>query len=221
MPQWMHHSFNALPDAGFVSLSDLGLDPTLKDIITRLRSIFVQHEIPVSLGRSRFLSTTDFHDLACFVLHRLLLLPPFETAVNLSATSSECMRLGVSVYTFLIHGSTYYSHAVMVTSLVAQLKYHLERLVSSDTSHSLLLWLMSIGTVASLGTNQNEWFRGLAITVSLPLGIGCWEDVEVHLRRVLWLDSPATVLFQQTWEEIIQSNPSLQNLARAEDINRS
>ena len=48
----------------------LGLDPILGNTVNRLRPILQMAEDPTVL------STTDLHDLTCFILRRLLSLPP-------------------------------------------------------------------------------------------------------------------------------------------------
>jgi hypothetical protein len=80
-----------------------------------------------------------------------------------------------------------------------------------------LLWLLSVGAVASTGTNENYWFRGEAAAVSVALNVQCWDDVEAHLKRILWHETRSRDVFQQTWKEIFASNLPLHGLAAAED----
>jgi hypothetical protein len=205
IPRWTCDLDQIHLDPGLIDLSDLDL--TVRNIFVRLRGIFSQSKAPDMLEMSTVLSTTDLHDLTLFALHRLLCLPPFANIDHRSAALSESMRYGASIYMFIVHGPTYYSHAVILNSLLVQLRYHLGPLISSDSlHHSLLLWLLSVGNVASVGTNESDWFRGQATGVSAVLGIRCWEDVEVHLKRVLYLQPGCRVLFQQIWETAITSN---------------
>lgn len=214
--QWQCSFSMESSGSNLLDLDALCLDPVLKNILIRLRSIFGQCKMS---GDKVTLSTTDLHDLTCFILHRLLHLPHFTSVDSQSATTSECLRYGAAIYMFLIHGPTYYSHANILNSLVLQLKHHLDSLISSDGSQeSLLLWVLSVGNVASIGTNERPWFRGQAAAVSAALGIRCWEDVEVHLKRVLWLESRCRLLFKQTWEDIVASSSSSQSLVFAEDF---
>jgi hypothetical protein len=117
---------------------------------------------------------------------------------------------------FIIHGPTYYSHANILNALVLKLEYHLGSLLSFvERQDSLFVWFLSIGAVASIGTNESQWFRGRAAAISIVLGLRCWDDVKAHLERILWLKTTAQFLFQQIWEEVITSNSSLHSLAPA------
>jgi hypothetical protein len=221
IPQWTYNFNQTNLNSEFIDLGDLGLDFTLQDIFARLRTIFGHSKKSTMTGPSTILSNTDLHDLTCFVLHRLLSLPPLASVDNQSAILSECVRYGASIYMFVVHGPTYYSHAMILSSLLVQLKHHLEPLISShDFQDSLLLWLLSVGMVASIGTSLSEWFQGQAEAVSAVFGIRSWEDVEVQLKKVLWLEAKCQVLFQQIWEQIITSNASF-HISTAEDVDRA
>lgn len=182
----------------------LGLDPVLTNTLNCLRSVFcvsrkAQHTVA--------LSTTHLHDLTCFTLHRLLSLPPLTRPDSLSTNTSECLRYGVSLYLFVIHGPTYYSHARILNNLVIQLKQYLYPLLSSEECQNpLFIWLLSVGAVASIGTNESHWFSERIAAASIALGVRCWEDIEKHLRRVIWLETNPPILFQQTWDKFTISN---------------
>jgi hypothetical protein len=201
--QWQCISPQELPDPDILKLGDLGLNPGLQNIITRLRIIFGQSRMPDLQNTPQILSTTDLHDLTCFVLHRLLLLPsPIETGSQ-SAIISECIRYATSIYMFIIHGPTYYSHAAMLNSLVIQLEYHVGSLISCiGLQDPLITWLLSVGTVASMGTDNSKFFTDQAITLLTVVDLQCWEHVRVRLESVLWLDSRCGWLFRQAWEEL-------------------
>lgn len=204
--QWQFSMENTNPE--LLDFDFLGLDPILGNTFKRLRSVLQMTEDPIVL------STTDLHDLTCFILHRLLSLPPLTGSDSLSTNTSECLRYGVLLYMFIIHGPTYYSHAHVLHALVLQLQHHLGHLLSFSKNDSLIVWFLSIGAVASLGTNESQWFRWRAAGISIVLGVRCWGDVEKHLKRVLWLKAvPTWVIFQHTWEDIIMPNSSLYNSA--------
>lgn len=210
--QWKSQVSNEVADLNSLDLASLGLDPVLQITINRLRSIFgvlQQGEYPVVL------STTDLHDLTCFTLHRLLSLPRFSTFDVLSGNISECLRYGVAIYMFLIHGPTYYSHANLLNTLVLQLRHYLSQLsLFIEGQESLFIWLLSVGAVASIGTNESQWFLDETAELSAATNLYSWSDVESHLKRILWRKSTAWILFQQTWEEgIFKSNLSPHNVA--------
>lgn len=212
IPQWQCQPSVNKTDPGLVNFDALGLNPNLCNIVNRLRTI---------LNDSSILSLNDLHDLTCFTLHRLFSLPPLTGDDFQHSNISECLRYAVSAFMFVVHGATYYSHAHILRVLVIELECHLDHLLSlEECQDSLLLWLLSVGAAASSGTDKSRWFRGKAAALSAALGIQCWNDVETHLKRVLWLATRPQVLFQQTWEEILTANSPLHSLAAAEDHER-
>jgi hypothetical protein len=199
-------------DPNLFDFDTLVFDPNVANIVNRLRSVFGDSTSHAPV----ILSATDLHDLTCFALHRLLSLPPFTDAQ--SSNTSECLRHAVAAYMFIVHGATYYSHIHILNALIIQLQFHLESLLSfGEHQDSLLLWYVSVGAVASTGTNESHWFRGKAVALSVALGLQCWDDVKTHLKRVLWLEARSQVLFQQVWEGILISNSSLHNMATPEN----
>ena len=198
--QWQSNLPVEQPSPELLVFGELGLDPILEHTITAVQSIFSARRSSNNPGE---LSTTDLHDLTCFFLHRLLGLHPFTGDDSRSAHTSECLRYGVSIYMFLVHGPTYYSHASILHSLLLQLKLHLESLITSKPQNAFLLWLLSVGAVAATETNESKWFRERVTALSTEMGIQYWEDFKAHMERILWFKARAQVLFQQMWEEII------------------
>lgn len=200
IPQWQCQFPMVNQNPNLLDIDTLGLDPILRNTFNRLRSVFCgfqASENPV------ILSTTDLHDLTCFILHRLLSMPNLDAPLP---NISECLRYGVSLYMFITHGPTYYSHVCILNTLVLQLEYHLCSLLSFvEGQESLVVWLLSVGAVASIGTSESKWFRERAAKVSTALGIQYWDHVETHLKKVLWLERTNEDLFQQIWEEIMTS----------------
>lgn len=181
-------------------LDNLHLDSEIGEILFRLRSIF--HS-----PRRLELSNTDLHDLACFVLHRLLLWSPQSTQCDIleAAEISQCVRYAVALYMLIIHGPTYFSHALLQANATLQLRVHLESsLTSLLLSHgSLALWLLSVGMVASDDTSGRCWFTAQARIAASALDLYIWEDMSIRLEEVLWLKTEQTeCLFRQRWEEV-------------------
>jgi hypothetical protein len=207
--QWQRPFSSECNDPNLLDFDALGLDPALCNIVNRLRCIL--HDLAI-------LSVTDLHDLACFTLHRLMSLPPHTGVESQSPNISECLQYSISAYMLILQGATYYSHAHILNALVIQFQPHLGPLSSiGECQDSLLLWLLSVGAVASTGTNENYWFRGEAAAVSAALDIQCWGDVEAHLKRILWHETRSRDVFQQTWKEILAADLPLHSLAVAED----
>jgi hypothetical protein len=218
--QWQYQISTHERNSNFLDLDALKVDPTLGNIVNRLRAVF--GGVSSTCQESVILTTTDLHDLTCFALHRLLSLSHFAGVDFQSSSTSECLRYSVAAYMFIIHGATYYSHVHILNAFIIQLQCHVGPLLSSlDSNQSLLLWFLSVGAVAATESNESNWFRGKAAAVSAALGVQCWEDVERHLKRVLWLETRSKLVFQLVWDEILSSNSSLQNWATAEKHGQS
>ncbi|CAO2651657.1 Nn.00g042270.m01.CDS01 [Neocucurbitaria sp. VM-36] len=198
IPQW-EEAGTSMRDIISPALDDIDLDPAISDILFRLRNLF--HE-----PQRFYLSSTDLHDLACFVLHRLL---PQSTPSTLNdilpvPALSDCVRYGLVLYILIIHGSTYFSHAQLQYNATVQLRYHLENLSALllPKSGPLTLWLLSVGMVASDGTPESDWFMTQFRTAADTSGLSAWDDIQNHLKEILWSHSQQLdYVFRQRWEE--------------------
>ncbi|KAL6406993.1 hypothetical protein AUP68_09814 [Ilyonectria robusta] len=178
---------------------DLDIDPAVLDILIRLRNILHQPQL------SR-LTTTELHDLTCFVVHKLLLLPPLSPAMPKRAAISECLRYAMTLYMLAIHGTTYYSHAALASVIVFQLKSHLTTLAGTDYIYGPLgIWVLSIGMAATIGTMDHQCFKELAGSAATSVGLHSWEDILVRLESILWMRTRRDEVFRQGWEEILTS----------------
>src|SRR4051812_5873418 len=74
IPQWLNVTTTSLDEIP-PYLVNFEMDPSVGDVFFRLRNLFRQ-------SQQHYLSTTDLHDLTCFVLHKLLL--PSPTTSELS-----------------------------------------------------------------------------------------------------------------------------------------
>lgn len=201
IPQWYCESAQVQPHLSSLDFTILDLDPAIENILIRLRMIF--QYLGDSQNPSASLSTTDLHDLTCFVLHRLLLLPPTIDNDPQSAALSNCLRCATSIYMLVIHGPTYFPHTAMLRSLLLQLKHHFSSLIlPAELQDPLSVWILSVGMVGSLGTGENSWFLEQSSALSATLGFQSWEDAKLRLESVLWLDAGSGNLFRQIWEGI-------------------
>ncbi|KAJ5310320.1 Cytochrome P450 61 [Penicillium atrosanguineum] len=112
----------------------LDVDYDVRNVFIRLRNVFQR------IQNMQF-PNTQLHDLTSFVIHRLLYLPLDAANVQRSPIS-ECIRCAVLIYMFIIQGPTYYSHAIMLNTVVISLIENLSRLdVTSRIYSSLDIWL--------------------------------------------------------------------------------
>ncbi|KNG45392.1 c6 zinc finger domain-containing protein [Stemphylium lycopersici] len=195
IPQWVDaadKSQKELP-SHFVGLE---IQLSVRDTLLRLRSIF-------DMSQQQALSTTDLHDLTCFVLHKLLSLspPPFETSRGVA--ESECVRYSVALYMLIIHGPTYFTHAHLQSNLVSGLRAHLDGTMQSLSLYheAIALWGLTVGMVASDGTSENFLFESQVKALCVRLNLHAWVDIRNLLEQVLWYKMPwAELIFQQRWE---------------------
>jgi hypothetical protein len=207
------------------SLDGLGIDPTVKTILLRLRTAFdrAQH--------TGFLPPTRLHDLTCFVIHRLLLSVPLSTAPSCPAT--ESVRYAIILYMFIIHGPTYYSHAVIMDAIVGRFIGSLVALDAvhraSSNSNSLDVWCTAIGLVASAGASSYTWFlRKAQSLTSAPASyfhLHTWNDVLAHIKSILWMDTPqAEGIFRPHWDALLVASsigPSMTGCRMSPDMSIS
>ncbi|KAH8690744.1 hypothetical protein BGW36DRAFT_432534 [Talaromyces proteolyticus] len=195
-PQWRLALTGS--DLQHLSLHDLKIDPTISNALVRLRTIF-RHE------RVSHMTSTDLHDLACFVLHKLLLLSPLSSEIPEQSAVSECMRYAIALYMLSIHGTTYYSHDNLANDMILKLKRHIEALVGTDYMNSSAgIWVLSVGLVATTGTPYRKWFIAQTCTVAMALGLHTWEEVLVRLETVFWTRTQQEELVRRKWEEIFK-----------------
>lgn len=191
----------------------MDIDPAVASVLTRLRDTLHRGGTQATPNNSTISSISDRQDVASLAIHRLLLITPCPVEMDSdSAITSETIRYGASIFMFIVHGPTYYSHLSILKELVCKLKSCLTSMLAAQGSHpTLMLWLVSVGMISSIGTQENEWFIFQASIISLKLGYWKWEDVETSLKRVLWHDGTAGTMFQQAWRPILDSGMSLIN----------
>jgi len=176
------------------------LDSDINDILCRLRMLFHNHEqFPMC--------TTEFHDLICFVLHRLLE-PNSASKLHenpAAQSTSECVRIATALYLLIVHGPTYFSHAGLQYKLTTQLKTYtgnyMKLFVHGNSNGSLGLWILSIGMVATSGMTDYQWFTNQVADMAFMLGAQTWEDALSHLELVLWIPKQQIEdIFRHHWQ---------------------
>lgn len=209
VPEWQLDM--STDDPYLQSTLDLIDDVQVRNAFARLRNVFNRaHQLP--------LSSTRLHDLACFVIHRLLAtntissssIPstsPSSPSTSISSPITESIRYTTILYMFIIHGPTYYSHDFIMGTIVTKLITSLINLDSiSRFPVSIDIWFLAIGLVASSNTPNYQWFSERAQTIVHPLQIQSWDDVVMHVKTVLWLETPqAEAVFRTHWDAILPS----------------
>lgn len=171
------HLIQALSEPS--DIGDFNVDEPVANILHRLRNLsLTAQKLP--------LSTTKLHDLACFVIHRLL---PTKSDFSCSTPSSttEVMRYALILYMLIIHGTTYYPHTLVLNQALARFVKHYEQSeLVLYTQDALRVWLLAIGMVASIGTSHYPWLSGKARTTAALMQMRTWDEVFRHIKSVLW-----------------------------------
>jgi hypothetical protein len=195
IPEWQLDS--AALDGNLSELGITDLDYDVRNVFIRLRHVFQRAQrVPFP--------TTRLHDLTCFVVHRLLLSTPDATNSH-SHPTTECIRYAIVLYMFIVHGPTYYSHAMIFNNILTRLTKHLEQLEPPPHEYgSLDVWLLAIGMAASTGTAHYQWFMEKSATAAASLQLGNWNDALVRIQSSLWLETGhGEDIFRPHWDAIL------------------
>ena len=171
------------------------VDYEVRNVFSRLRNIFKRaDQVPFP--------TTQLHDLTCFVVHRLLLTIPDTRSPPSPMT--ECVRYAIVLYMFIIHGPTYYSHAVILNTTIIRFIQYLKQLDQTQRSDDLLdVWMVAVGMVSSTGMVHHHWFVERAMSVAEWMPIKSWVEALVHIKSILWLETPqGEDIFRPHWDGI-------------------
>lgn len=197
IPQWQLASTEAESSRGI--FDDLDINPALGSVLSRLKTIFQD-------PRHSNLTNTALHDLTCYVIHRLLLLPPLIDGNPMRSAASECLRYAAALYMLIIHGTTYYSHAGLAHIIILQLRYHLMVLAGTSYMHEPhVIWALSVGMVSTIGGESHQWFLNETSAAAETLDLKTWEDVLIRLQRILWIRIPQEQLFHQVWNQVFEA----------------
>jgi hypothetical protein len=200
--EWLSCS-TGLEEDTILELSWVIDDEIVRTALVRLRYIFNRAEAEPFSG-------TKLHDLTLFVTHRLLLSVP-DTQDSISSPVTECIRYALIIYMFIIQGPTYYSHDVILSSIVTQFIGHLKSFESTPHVYDALdVWLLTIGIVASAGTANYHSFTEKIRGVCAYLHLTDFHDVLTSIKSICWLGgSQGEDILRPHWNAISVDNSSL------------
>lgn len=178
IPEWLQEpstDTDGLPD----DIRD-DIDDAVWDVFMRLRNIFRSTS-------ARAFGNTRLHDLACFTIHRLL-----PSAVELEeaflSPLTECLRYSIIIYMFVMQGPTYYSHDVILDTVLSRLSAHMDLSWATKQMYDVLdVWFLAVAMAASSDTRHYDRFEAKARIVVSALELDI-VDVKKHMRGVLWLN---------------------------------
>ncbi|KAL2167300.1 hypothetical protein VTG60DRAFT_1429 [Thermothelomyces hinnuleus] len=176
---------------------NLNVDDGVKQAFLRLRSVFQR-------AQQTPLTATVLHDLACFVIHRLL--PPADDTASQTSPLTECVRYATILYMFMVQGPTYFTHAVIFNRILHRFTENL-RLRRPQQSHdSVDVWFLTVGLAAANRTPHYPWFVGRAAAAANTLQLSSWDHVSARAKGVLWLDTQKVeAIFRPHWDAVFRA----------------
>lgn len=197
IPEWQPDPAAQVDDVWY--LGQDYCDPITKNVFKRLDHVFRQ-------ANRTSLLPTRLHDLASFVIHRLLAFTA-DAHASSPAPYSECIRYALVAYMFILQGPTYYSHAVILQDVITRYIISLEQLESEMRVYNELdLWLHAVGLVASAGTADYSWFAGRTMIITSSMAFNECEDLITRVKNVLWLNIPnGETMFRHHWDEAFRA----------------
>ncbi len=189
IPEWRLEQNSSVED---LPEFDIDVTPGVRNVFIRLSFIFQR-------AKRTPLPPTRFHDLTCFVIHRLLSTP--ATTRRRESISSDCVRCAIILYMLLLQGPTYFTHASILSTVAARLVAELQQLETMPRVYGPVdLWLVAIGLTASHDTPYYELFRDKAKFLSGSLHLSSWREASVPIKTILWYDLPYNEhSFQNSW----------------------
>ncbi|KAL3957100.1 hypothetical protein ACCO45_007678 [Purpureocillium lilacinum] len=155
--------------------SDAAIDHDVAHILSRLRYIFEPLEQPR-------LTNADLHDLTCFAVHKLLLLP--ETPSGGWGWRIEQARS------------------------IRMPPKQIEALAESPHLHGPLgIWAVSVGMASAADMDDAcAWFMEQGRFLARELDLVTWDDVLMQLQSVLWSEGNEP-LFRRQWIRLFDTIP--------------
>ncbi|KAL2162893.1 hypothetical protein VTH06DRAFT_6729 [Thermothelomyces fergusii] len=198
IPEWQLGS-PAICEALFEPASP-DVDDAVKQTFLRLRNVFQR-------AKQTPLTAIALHDLACFVIHRLL--PPTDdVASHIKASPlTECVRYATILYMFMAQGPTYFTHAVIFNRVLDRFveSFRLRR-PRQNYDSVLDVWFLTVGLAAAHRTPHYPWFVGRAAAAVEALRLGSWDHVADRVKGVLWLDTDRVeALFRPHWDAVLRT----------------
>ena len=89
---------------------------------------------------------------------------------------------------------------------MAELRKHLECLrAKRQLPASLDLWVVSAAMATANNAADREWVFQEAESCSTATGVRTWDEVAVHLKRIIWVGDSRGSLFRSQWQDLFNS----------------
>lgn len=157
-------------------------------------------------GRHFDLDLGYMFELRNFIHHHVLSLPPaILTVIGTGSRTYDSFRLALAIYSLLVMFPV-----PLVTdpypNAARLLRCELELLPEEERAAmpTLLLWILTLGGIASMETPHRLWFIGRLHLQLEELGITSWKGFTRKMETLVWLDSPCGLEGLALWNEVQQ-----------------
>ncbi|KAI9699158.1 MAG: hypothetical protein M1820_007237 [Bogoriella megaspora] len=115
------------------------------------------------------------------------------------------MTLAIAALMFLVllfESGNPPGNVILQYNAVAHLKAHLLQTHPNDwvAAPELRYWVVVIGTIASQGLPELDWFLDRKVETSIELGITNVEESLHHMKHILWVDRQLSPFIVQLWD---------------------
>jgi hypothetical protein len=199
-----------------LNLVEVGVDPGIAVVVTSIQH--VSQLIPTATAYSTTSTSLVILTRMCTLLSHLLSLSNFVIPprcliddISCSALISESVR-----YATLLHVLTPWrglppDGTLTINQILHQLISTLKALPLSTPSRTdiLLLWIFSVAGVSAAQMPERAWFVCHLVEMTEEMEISNWEEMKLHLRKVIWHEALCEKSHRKLWEEVLAKRKEL------------
>lgn len=191
---------------GFQDIVGDGITETVANLFEAMADLTIEIDLH-HRGVKPISDMALFMDRRNAVQHRLMSLPIGDELDPEAVSSShmyESIRLAAIIYSA---GVTFPlpPYQGIFRRLSSRLKNVLEDSKFDQCwqlSPKLLLWLLVLGGIAALESEERSWYVGTLAVVSRSLNISEWDDVAEEMAHYLWLESACDAGGRLLWAAV-------------------
>jgi hypothetical protein len=140
----------------------------------------------------------------CCILQRLL-----SSSNDRHDHFSESCRLASALFIFIPLRGHFPDPAMLVNSLLLQLKVSLSCLDHSIMDLTLLFWIFVVGGIQAVDTIERRWFMGYIVILMNDLNLDSRSAATAALHEVIWHERFCELPFEILWGEALSMQQNL------------
>jgi hypothetical protein len=155
------------------------------------------------------ITETEFESLRSYtnqLIHRLIALVQHKLPESSSRNASVYRLFGNAALTHIVIFSHFGPPLVCVPRLMStRIRTNLETISIRSFQieyPDMILWAITMGGLASIGTVDQEWFVKLLAESCCAAGIAGTAELAISLREFLWSDFYLDSTFKEFWNEV-------------------